>query len=105
MKTTFDLFAVKMIKFNNYSDEFRLIGTIIQNTLSYETEIRLAQTTLNILINELQKLNQDLEVSELLQSEILPGGELHFAMDTQSINNTLPLDVLIGDKAYKQIRA
>lgn len=105
MKSPIELFAVKMIKFNNYSDEFRLIGTYIQNTLSYETEIRLGQSKLNKLINQLQKLNPELEVSDLLQSEILPEGELHYTLDAQMLNNTFPFSALVGDTTYKQIRA
>lgn len=105
MERTFELFGVKMIKFNNYSEDIRIIGTYFMSNLSYETELRIGQSNLNQLINELQKLNPELEVSETLQTEVLPGGEIYYSINAEEMNNKLAFSALVGDSIYKQIRA
>jgi hypothetical protein len=105
MKTTIELFEINKISFNNYSDEFSLKGIYSKNNLSYETELRLSQSILNQLMNQLQKLNQEVEISELLEIEYLPNGESHYALCTSELINTLPFNSLVTDRAYRQIRA
>jgi hypothetical protein len=105
MRTTFDTFAINTIKFTSHSGEIRVIGTCQQDNLSYETELRLEQTILNVLINQIQRLNPEVEVTSLLESEALPEGEFHYSLSVCELNNTLPFYNLVEDRTYKQIRA
>lgn len=105
MKSTIETFAIKNIQFSNYSDDIRLMGTYRQNNLSYETELRLEQSRLNRLINQLQKLNPEIFVTDLLESEEILDGEVYYSFDFQNIENTLDFKTLVQDCSYKQIRA
>ncbi len=105
MKTTIELFEINKIRFNNYSDEFSLNGIYRKNNLSYETELRLHQSILNNLINQLQKLNDDVEISDLLEIENLPNGESHYMLCTSELENIVPFGSLVTDRTYRQIRA
>lgn len=105
MKTMTELFQIEKVKFNNFSDEFSLIGTYSQDNLSYDTELRLHQSSLNHLMNQLQKLNVQVEIGELIESESLPNGEIHFIIDLTELNSVVPFYSIVSNREYKQIRA
>jgi predicted Zn-dependent protease len=105
MSTSVETFKVKSVRFTNYSDECKLFGSYHQGQLSYETELRINQSILNQLINQLQKINPDVEVSDLLESEPLIDGEFHYYLNASDLNNELYFMDIVEDRSFKQIRA
>jgi hypothetical protein len=105
MKTMTEIFQIEKVKFNNFSDEYSLIGTYSQDNLSYDTELRLHQSSLNQLMNQLQKLNAHIEIGEMIATESLPNGETHFLIDLTELNNVIPFYSIVSNREYKQIRA
>lgn len=89
------------------SDANVLINAVsIKNHLSFESQLIVSFSELNRLLNQLQKQNPMISVSELFQEERLDQHFSQFFLDGEQINNnTLMIDHFVLDSVKKQIRA
>lgn len=78
----------------------------IKNHLSFETQLIVSFSELNRILNQLQKLNPMISVSELFQEERLDQQFSQYFLDGERLNNnTLMMNHFVLDLAKKQIRA
>lgn len=78
----------------------------IKNHLSFETQLIVSFSELNRILNQLQKLNPMISVSELFQEERLDQQFSQYFLDGERLNNnTLMMNHFVLDSAKKQIRA
>ena len=105
MENSGKLIAIKRIEFNSEAEELRIQGTVSNQQLSYESSFRVHISTLNRLINALQKQNPEIEVAALLEVEDLPNGEIDYSLHTTELNNVLPAYLFEEQQTYRQIRA
>lgn len=105
MENTGKFIALNHITFNSEMEELNIRGTVTNNQLSYESTFRVHSSILNRLINALQKMNPDIEVSALLEVENLPNGEFNYILNTSEIDNYLPAYLFEQQQTFRQIRA
>lgn len=105
MENSIKNFEVQKISFMAGTEELSIFGKSIAGNLTYETEIRVNSSYLNMLLNNLQKLNPEVYISDIIQSEELPNGDLFYAIDTNDIESILPIETLCFNDQYRQIRA
>lgn len=81
-------------------------AVLFKNHLSFETHLIVSFSELNRILNQLQKLNPMISVSELFQEERLDQHFSQFFLDGEQLNNNaLMIDHLVLDSVKKQIRA
>ena len=97
---------IKDILFLTENNEITLTGTVNRNLLSYETHMLLDSTQLNLVINQLQRINPNFEVSELFQSRTSENGNIVFYFDACELDNsTLEVESFAQNQVILQIRA
>lgn len=97
---------IKDILFLTESNEITLTGIINRNLMRYETQMLLDSTQLNLVINQLQRINPDCEVSELFQSSSSENGNIVLTFDAHELeNSTLEVDSFTQNQVILQIRA
>lgn len=84
-----------------------LINAIaIKKHLSFETQLIVSFSELNRILNQLQKLNPLISVSELFQEERLDQHFSQYFLDGEQLSNSvLIMDHFVLDSVKKQIRA
>lgn len=88
------------------TNEITLTGRISRNLLQYDTQISIDTTQLNLIINQLQGLNPEQEVSALFVSNRAANGKSFFYFDGQVLaNNSIEVDTFSRDQDVLQIRA
>ena len=107
MKATFDTMEIKQIVFETGDTDVFVNATIQQGQLSYDTELIIGFSDLNYLINKMQKkLNEDIDISSLFESEKMYNGNLLYTLNfDEKLNNSILLDAISFDNSIKQIRA
>ncbi len=107
MKAIFDQIEIKQIVFETGDTDVFVNTTIQQGQLSYETELIIGFSDLNYLINKMQKkLNQDIDISSLFESEKMYNGNLLYTLDIdKKLPNSIILESISFDNRVKQIRA
>lgn len=106
MRNSSELLEIKEIMLLTSNNEITLFGTANRNLMRFETQITIDSTQLNIVINQLQKNNSEIEVSELFQSRSTENGQLLFYLDGIMLHNAfIDLGVLQQNKIIRQIRA
>ncbi len=97
---------IKEITLLTSTNEITLIAGMQRDNLSYETKIGLSSTQLNLIINQLQKLNPDFEVAELFVEEQVDYQTSMYSLLGNKLENTLiPMDCFELNYPLKQIRA
>lgn len=97
---------IKDIIFLTENNEITLTGTVKRNTMSYETHMLLDSTQLNLVINQLQKINPTEEVSEMFQSRSTENGQILFFFDASNLKNaSLEVHTFAQNQEILQIRA
>lgn len=97
---------IKEITLLTSTNEITLIADMQRDNLSYETTIGLSSTQLNLIINQLQKLNPEFEVSELFLAEQVDYNTSMYSLHGRALENTLiPMDCFDMNFELKQIRA
>ncbi len=97
---------IKEITLLTSTNEITLIADMQRDNLSYETTIGLSSTQLNLIINQLQKLNPEFEVSELFLEEQVDYNTSMYSLQGIKLENTLiPMDCFDMNYELKQIRA
>jgi len=106
MKRINGTIAIKNIMILSGSNEISLVGTVNKNHMSYETQLELDSTQLNLVINLLQRNNPETEISEMFSKQTTGDGNSIFYFDAFEISNTnVDMDFFINKPLLRQIRA
>ena len=106
MKRFTETIQLKDILVLTATNEITVSGTVFRDHLHFETRFNLTSTLLNVLMNQLQKLNPDIEVSELFET-IQSTNQLNlFLLDASNLTeNQIDLSMFQTFQPLKQIRA
>jgi hypothetical protein len=86
-------------------NEIMVFGTVQRNSFTYDTRMNVNSTQLNLIINELQRNNPDIDVSELFQSQSTANG-MFMHVDYSHIHSSLiDMHVFEQNTPLQQIRA
>lgn len=97
---------IKEITLLTSTNEITLIAEMHRDKLSYETTIGLSSTQLNLIINQLQKINPDFEVADLfLEEQVDYATSMYSLMGSKLGNTCIPMDCFDVHDQLKQIRA
>jgi hypothetical protein len=97
---------IKEITLLTSTNEITLIADMQRNNLSYETTIGLSSTQLNLIINQLQKINPDFEVADLFLEEQVDYAISMYSLKGSKLENTsIPMECFDVHDQLKQIRA
>jgi hypothetical protein len=100
------ILSIKEITLLTSTNEITLIAEMQRDNLSYETTIGLSSTQLNLIINQLQKINPDFEVSELFLEEHVDYQTSMYSFMASKLENTcIPMACFDVNDELKQIRA
>lgn len=107
MRAEFDKMNVKKIVFETGDIDVVVNATIHQGNLSYESDLIINFSDLNLLINKMQqKLNESIDISSLFESEKMYNGNLLYTLDIErSFESAISIDSMIFNNDIKQIRA
>ena len=106
MKRFTETMQLKDIIVLSATNEITLSGTVNRDHLHFDTKMNLTSTQLNVLLNQLQKLNPGLEVADLFET-IHSANQLKlFLLDGSNLmDSQIDLSVLQEFNTLKQIRA
>lgn len=107
MKATFDKLEIQKIQFETGYLDVIVNANITQGNMSYNTQLIVSHTDLNILINKMQKtVREDLDISSMFESEKMYNGNLLYTLDIdKKINSIMELKSFSFDNNIRQIRA
>lgn len=106
MNTYNSIMKISSIVYDTCDSNVLINAQTIKNHLSYETQLMVSFSELNRILNQLQKLNPMVTVSDLFEEERLDQQYSQFFMKTDGLNNTTVLvDHFLIDSEKKQIRA
>lgn len=107
MKATFDKLEIQKIIFETGDLDVLVMVNITQGNLSYNSQLIISHTDLNILINELQKSAQDdLDFSSMFDCEKMYNGDLLYTLDFEkTFDSAIALGSFSFDHSIRQIRA
>ena len=106
METAQKYFEINSLSFEAKDIDVIIRGNIIQDHMSYTTDVLVSQTGLNRLINELYRQNEGYNVHELINSERIQENEIFYTAEFSNLQNRmLNLDMILGNQSLKQIRA
>ena len=98
--------AIQEISLYTAKDEICLRGRMQQGQLSYDTSVFISSTQLNKVINQLQKLNEEMDVAASFSSKSDGEGNLFMWLNTQDFNETsIPWDAFSEPQKQMLIRA
>jgi hypothetical protein len=102
------LFDIQTIKFNSLSDWLILNGTLKQGALSSEMFLKVEQSFLNKILNQLQGENPNTSINDYLKSyQDVNINDYEFDLKTME-NTSIPMEEikwLTSTEEYKFIRA
>ncbi|MEY3238053.1 MAG: hypothetical protein RI883_2154 [Bacteroidota bacterium] len=97
---------IKEIIFLTANNDITLYGTASRDLLTYETQISINSSQLNMVINTLQRKNESLQVAEMFESRSTENGQILFYFDGTILQNSeIELDNFSQNEVLKQIRA
>lgn len=97
---------IKEIIILSSNNEITMTGVVKRNMMTYTTHMGLDSTQLNLVINQLQKINPDNEISEMFNSRSGENGQILFFFNTNDLeNNTLEIDSFSQNETILQVRA
>lgn len=106
MDTQKRTFELNSFLFESNAQEVSLEGTIVNGNMSFPTEICISHSQLNILINQLKKQNEVLNIEDFLESEEMYNGEvLYTAVLSNKISRIIDLSILTLTHSIMQVRA
>ena len=106
MKEQGSVLAINSILFESNDPEVLIKGKMSKGVMSYETELIITHSQLNIIFNNLQKQNNDIMVGDLLKSEKMYNDEFLYSADFSNLSfNNIHLNTIQGNQPLKQIRA
>ncbi len=98
--------AISSLVFTSNDPEVLIKGSVSRGKLSYETELLITQTQLNMVLNQLSRQNESFTVDAYLKSEQVDQYEQLYYADFSAVENTI-IDIRPIVKAHQimQIRA
>ncbi len=98
--------AISSLVFTSNDPEVLIKGSVSRGKLSYETELLITQTQLNMVLNQLSRQNESFTVDAYLKSEHVDQYEQLYYADFSAVENTT-IDIRPIVKAHQimQIRA
>lgn len=98
--------AISSLVFTSNDTEVLVKGNVSRGKLSYETELLITQTQLNMVLNQLSKQNDSFEVSSFLKSEQVGASEKLYYADLSTVKNvTIDIRPIVKTQQIVQIRA
>ena len=106
MNTSSRTIEVNSILFESNDTEVLVKGRMSKGHMTFETDMLISHSQLNSLINQLQRQNADLEISQLLRSEKMYNDETLYSAELSTVfNRSVNLQDLSVISPIKQIRA
>lgn len=107
MKAVFDKINIHKITFETGDSDVCVNTTIQQGNLSYDSELVISFSDLNILINKMQKqIGDQIDVSSLFESDKMYNGNLLYNLDVEKkLNTPILLESMVFTHSIRQIRA
>lgn len=106
MYSTKKIIEIKEVLFETNDEEVLIKGEIQKGHMKFATDIIITHTQLNQLINELKKINQFFDFSNIFKSEKMYNGEtLYSALFSEKTINKIDLNLLAFNTPLRQIRA
>jgi len=106
MSTITNNVAVKSVVFTSTDSDVLLKGTIEKGHLSYDTELVITQTQLNVILNSLNRQNEIFAIDDCLSSELIGREETLYYADFGHLPNSLiNIQAIMGAQEILQIRA
>jgi hypothetical protein len=97
---------VSSIVFTSNDTEVLLKGRVRRGQLSYDTDLVITQTQLNMVMNSLRKQNESMAIDDCLRSEIIGQNETLFYADFGHLTNAkIDIRSIMKVKEIVQIRA
>ena len=88
-------FEVNSFLFGSHDSEVALNGRIIEGHMSFQTELSVTHSQLNLLINELKKQNNELKIEDHLEAQKMYNDEiLYTAIFSNKIDRIIDLNAL-----------
>lgn len=98
--------SINSITYDTYDSNVLIQAVQEKNHLSFETTFMISFTELNLVINELQKLNPDEVISDLFVEEKLSQDFTQYFLNSRNLaNRTVTMNQYLLDSTKKQIRA
>ncbi len=106
MNTADRTIQINSILFESNDTEVLVKGTVLKGHMAFETDMLISHSQLNKLVNQLQRQNENLEMSALIQSETMYNNETLYSAELSSVaNRHIDLYDLSVLQPIKQIRA
>ena len=98
--------AISSLVFTSNDPEVLIKGNVSRGKLSYETELLISQTQLNMVLNQLSKQNETFAVDNYLKSEQVDQYERLYYADFKTVENaTIDIRPIVKAHEIMQIRA
>lgn len=97
---------IDSILFDNTETKVLIKGQTIKDHLSYNTELFISFSELNLLLNELQQRNQNVYVTDLFEEELIGNDYYQTHLTTEKLENSIiDLNLFSLASTKKLIRA
>ncbi len=97
---------INSILFESGDQDVLVKGTVTSGFMTYNTDVLISMTMLNLLISQLQKENDSLEFDELLVREKMEDGQWMYTASLQELSHRMiDLGALAPAQSVRQIRA
>ncbi len=106
MRAVFEKFKINQIMFEEGDSEVLVQATIDQGKSTFDTQLILNFSDLNILLNKMHKLDVDLDLSELFETtKMYDGHLLYTTRQDQLSSHPMQFEALEFNHPVRQIRA
>jgi len=100
------ILKISHVLFETNDNEVLVKGEIQKGHMKFSTDVIITHTQLNLLLNQLRKMNQFVDFSKLFKTEKMYDGEtLYSALFTDETNNKIDMSLLAQAAPLRQIRA
>lgn len=100
------IITIKEIMFESNDPEVIVKGSIRDGVLSYNSEISISHSQLNILLNQFNQQDETFSINHYLTSEKMENGEQLYTANTSDISsNSFSLGIFENNSQIRQIRA
>lgn len=106
MNTAQNNITISSLIFTSTDTEVLVKGNVSRDQLTYETELLISQSQLNMVLNQLRKQNDSFSIDQYLQAEQVDQYEQLFYADFSGvINTTIDIQPIMKTHQITQIRA
>lgn len=106
METTHKTLQINSIVFESGDQDVLVKGTVTSGVMTYNTDVLISMSMLNLLISQLQKENESLDFNELLVSEKMDEGQWMYSANLHHVHHRMiDLGSLAPSESLRQIRA